>query len=117
MSSHAKSRDAVQVGFSFSGVPQTLLMSDADAKRMDFALLGETVHFRLRSISGKSVGFYFTPEDFFAWKRRGFEVLFRELAALERTYSCRPGGEGFVGDGVYDALELQERIQRSRAAA
>ena len=116
MSNQARSRGAVRVGFSFSGVPQTLLMSGTDAKRMDFALLGERVHFRLRSISGEPIGFYFTPEDFFAWKRRGFETLFQELTALG-SYSCGPGGKGFIGEGVYDALELQERARRSRAAA
>ena len=89
MRQHIENR--VKIGFLIDGVQQTLLMSLRDAKRMDAVLLGERVRFRLKTASGVPFGFYFQPEDFFVWKRSGFEALFHTLQSLASSYSCSKG--------------------------
>ncbi len=109
--------ERVRIGFSIHGVERTLWMSRTDAVRMDQSLIGEKSHFRLKGLDEKHVGFYFTPKEFFAWKRRGFEALFIELSKLGRNYSCKRGGEGFVGSGLSDVVESSDDARVAKRAA
>ncbi len=107
----------VKVGFCIEGNPQTLLMSRTDAKKMDIALLSEKTRFRLKNAYGHTISFYFTPQDFFFWKCKGFETLYSELSQRNQDYSCQRGGKGFIGDGIHDDRERQWSNPAIRKAA
>ncbi len=99
------SKKAVKVGFTIDGEQHTLLMTLRDARNMDAVLLGERVRFRLATPHGSRIGFYFLPEDFFVWKRSGFEALFHTLQKQPAGYSCAREGRGFIGHGTQEGLE------------